>query len=922
MIMQRQFSYFKQVSFQSKAGILCCWVWMVILSLPYSREASAEALKPPQDLLSRDVKPSSRVEQLALQLGDESFELRDQAMAELWKLGRVALPTLRLAEAGDDIEASERASELIHYISIGLLYDCPEEAKGLVLKFFQHTYEGKVIILHKLMKLDLWKQVLNLGFFDSDPYVKRFTVSLTWPRLQTTLSRSIAGNDHEQVGEIISMLGDSDLHMRVKAHYYVHTDQLDKKLSEAEGLLGKEAARWRMWLYRCSGDLEASIREAENASQDGVADLLRVLDGNAIPWLERSASEGDAIYRWGCKLQQLRLEGKDAEAQAESEKWKELEGADVKLPVVSRYLAVNGFREPSLDALKASDANAAFDFYDLAEMPTQSLRLLGIQDNAKPPYVDWVGERIEQIKKGDADVRKKLSKELMMLSHFLYSRGEVEHAADVITPMMTLSSSENKDWDEHIEAMLLGGMGSMAIDFMKKRLAQGNTDRDELVKMAGQILKGMQPLMRDGFWDYLSKRKGDTNGALLDQVGLLAGLLPDPEDIAAKIHDELLLEIGEEGAFADRNRIMLIDALFHLCIMRNDLGAASKMIDGHADVSNTLRSAQVDIRYNLLRWEQVEPALAARAKNQPDDHKNLIKWHITLQKLGRNSKSQEVIDQAVRLCLGNPGHYIDCGQYLYAAGYELKAIDMWTRAAMMSDLVSTDLDDFVWVVTLLASHGQPYYALGDWQKAWSINEVFARFIMRNSSVGTRVALKARYQAEFCHGMMLLKQGKDGEGIKRLNKSRQMIPGDGVLADDFFPAIRNKIPVKIYNRWFDECYDHIALVCKAYPRSHNVHNTAAWLCSRAVRHLDEAHTHAQVAVTMRPNQGAYLDTMAEVWFAHGDRGKAMGWSEKAIAASISNAAGSPRGLHLVYANFQQLNKQYQHFKNDPLPMMAR
>jgi hypothetical protein len=39
-------------------------------------------------------------------------------------------------------------------------------------------------------------------------------------------------------------------------------------------------------------------------------------------------------------------------------------------------------------------------------------------------------------------------------------------------------------------------------------------------------------------------------------------------------------------------------------------------------------------------------------------------------------------------------------------------------------------------------------------------------------------------------------------------------------------------------------------------------------------------------------------------------------------SISGDAGSPRELPLVYANYQQLSKQLQHFKNDPLPMKAR
>ena len=74
--------------------------------------------------------------------------------------------------------------------------------------------------------------------------------------------------------------------------------------------------------------------------------------------------------------------------------------------------------------------------------------------------------------------------------------------------------------------------------------------------------------------------------------------------------------------------------------------------------------------------------------------------------------------------------------------------------------------------------------------------------------------------------------------------------------------------------------------------------------------------------MRPSQGAYLDTMAEVWFARGERNKAMEWSKKAITASISNAQGNPRSLEMVYANFRELNKQYDHFKNDPLPNKAR
>ena len=73
---------------------------------------------------------------------------------------------------------------------------------------------------------------------------------------------------------------------------------------------------------------------------------------------------------------------------------------------------------------------------------------------------------------------------------------------------------------------------------------------------------------------------------------------------------------------------------------------------------------------------------------------------------------------------------------------------------------------------------------------------------------------------------------------------------------------------------------------------------------------------------RPSQGAYLDTMAEVWFAKGNRAKAIEWSQKAVDGSISNAQGNPRSENMVFANYKQLNKQLERFKNEPLPSASR
>lgn len=916
---KRYFHYTKLARLQAQSGAICLCALLTIPLLVC--EVQAEAVKAPQAAEAHHAQSRSRIDDLALKLGDESYELREKAMEELWKLGRVTLPTLQRVVLSDDVEASDRAEQLIQYISAGLLFGCSQEVKDLVLKFFDSTYNGKVLITHNLMKLGQWRQVMHLGKLDDDLKVQRVMAEVSWPHVQAALRNAIAGGDEHQVAEIMGLMGDSDLHMRTRAFYVIERGQLALELRNAADLGGEVAARWRMWLHRCNGNLKKAIVEAEQANMAKAADLLRVLDGDALPWLERSATEGDAIYQWGCKLQQLKLEGKDSEAKAESEKWRGIDAGQAKLSFVIRCLAVNGFREQALDLLENSNRNAAFYYFDVAEMPSKSLRALGIEENAKPPYADWVGQRIEELREAGNE-HHKASEELMMLASFLYGRGEQRHAVDVLSPMMSLFTEQNEGWDAQIEAMLAGGMGSLGMHFIKQKIDQDGVNQAQLAKIVETITEQMERSMRDCIWAHLVERNGDDHTLSLDELGLLAGLLPDPNDLASKIHNELLLRLGKDEAIAPQVRILLIDTLYQLCITRNDLNAASQMMDVYANESKVMRLSQDDINYNLLRWEKIEPVLAAQAARRPIGRTNLIKWYIALQKLGRHQDAEDVFSRAMRLCLGDPDSLIDCGHYLHAVGYERQAIELWTLAAMISDFSDEGLDDYVWAVTLLASNSRSFYARGEWRKAWSISEVFARFIMRSSSVGTHVSLKARYQAEFCHGMMMLNQGRDKEGMRRLEIARQMIPGDGVLADDFFPALRNKIPAKTYNGWFDECYNHITKVCKDYPRSHNVHNTAAWLASRAVRHLDEGHAHAEIALSMRPNQGAYLDTMAEVWFAKGDRKKALRWSEKAIAGSISNAAGSPRSLRMVYANYQQLSKQYQHFKNDPLPMKAR
>ena len=59
-----------------------------------------------------------------------------------------------------------------------------------------------------------------------------------------------------------------------------------------------------------------------------------------------------------------------------------------------------------------------------------------------------------------------------------------------------------------------------------------------------------------------------------------------------------------------------------------------------------------------------------------------------------------------------------------------------------------------------------------------------------------------------------------------------------------------------------------------------------------------------ALELRPQTAAYLDTLGEVWFARGDRERALKWSGKAV----QHAPG-----------VDTLLRQHERFRTAPIPV---
>jgi tetratricopeptide (TPR) repeat protein len=97
------------------------------------------------------------------------------------------------------------------------------------------------------------------------------------------------------------------------------------------------------------------------------------------------------------------------------------------------------------------------------------------------------------------------------------------------------------------------------------------------------------------------------------------------------------------------------------------------------------------------------------------------------------------------------------------------------------------------------------------------------------------------------------------------------------------------------------------VIDEFPQSATYLNNAAWLCARCQRELDQALTLALKAVELMPDEAAYQDTLAEVYFQRGDREAAVAAARKCVEFAPANKMFAARLAHFRNDELKSLDK---------------
>jgi tetratricopeptide (TPR) repeat protein len=113
-----------------------------------------------------------------------------------------------------------------------------------------------------------------------------------------------------------------------------------------------------------------------------------------------------------------------------------------------------------------------------------------------------------------------------------------------------------------------------------------------------------------------------------------------------------------------------------------------------------------------------------------------------------------------------------------------------------------------------------------------------------------------------------------QAVREIAKINRLRPGSIDLVEEIVPLLDQAGFKEQANQIFVDASDFFLDLLQQYPDSPLLNNNYAWMCATAGRRIEFAKRHAQLAVSLMPENASYLDTLAELEFLTGNTQQAI------------------------------------------------
>ena len=821
------------------------------------------------------------------QIGSDNFKIRESATQKLWKFGKSAEPLLRDALKNGGPELRYRGTKILEEFELGLYPDTPEDIAKLINDYRSGVGVKKEAAIIKMAELGKTELLMKLIKRENDIGIRKMVAQIVSRNISEQVPSLILDNKIDEAEQLLEVAALDHNGMRNYASFLVETNRIESAISKKR-IAAKNSnldAEILAWMLRAKGDYQEASTIFEQLGDKTRARHTLSAGGDLISYANSFVDPTrKTIDSLGFAAAAARLSGDmDRFNKMKSSIEEYAMAMKDELGRCINALVINGEASAAFSLTKKVKGKEIFDMELWRYNFDEAFNSIGIQEQ-KGPYSKWLQDYESSFSaKNEGELQESLFP-AGQLASACYLTGQVDEAERIFEKIKDLLTRNNTSLVQLIQWERMIGLNKLAkrhaLEAMKRE------PPEEIVEGYFQLRSEYSWLGRT-CWKFITSEFQEESA---DQKLTRMESLFDLDNQTQK-----------QMSLADQ----CIKSFFSFAKDENNLAMKKELIRGARDLARLHEKWELAVDGTKLWLELIGGEAVGY---------HFMKYGDVLMKAGMPEKAVIQYDKACESKKSDPIPLYLKGVAMEAIGQKEEGQKLKKIASLMSTGELTKrhhLATTMWqndddalariqdnIILGIASPRESVHPealrrryidqsinLNDLKQYSKSLEFYMLSKMRpvnaNSVLSPRRSLSYLVDLEITKTKIEISDGRIKDAERRLEELQKINPSDSSMLEDIYQLLVDSGNSEGADKLFQTTYLISKSTVNRFPDHGQHNNNHAWLLSRCAKKLDEALIHANKAVSIDPDNGAFLDTLAEVYFQLGNRSKAIEVSKKAV-----------------------------------------
>ena len=821
------------------------------------------------------------------QIGSDNFKIRESATQKLWKFGKSAEPLLRDALKNGGPELRYRGTKILEEFELGLYPDTPEDIAKLINDYRSGVGVKKEAAIIKMAELGKTELLMKLIKRENDIGIRKMVAQIVSRNISEQVPSLILDNKIDEAEQLLEVAALDHNGMRNYASFLVETNRIESAISKKR-IAAKNSnldAEILAWMLRAKGDYQEASTIFEQLGDKTRARHTLSAGGDLISYANSFVDPTrKTIDSLGFAAAAARLSG-------DMDRFNKMKISIEEYAMAMKdelgrcinALVINGEASAAFSLTKKVKGKEIFDMELWRYNFDEAFNSIGIQEK-KGPYSKWLQDYESSFSaKNEGELQESLFP-AGQLASACYLTGQVDEAERIFEKIKDLLTRNNTSLVQLIQWERMIGLNKLAkrhaLEAMKRE------PPEEIVEGYFQLRSEYSWLGRT-CWKFITSEFQEESA---DQKLTRMESLFDLDNQTQK-----------QMSLADQ----CIKSFFSFAKDENNLAMKKELIRGARDLARLHEKWELAVDGTKLWLELIGGEAVGY---------HFMKYGDVLMKAGMPEKAVIQYDKACESKKSDPIPLYLKGVAMEAIGQKEEGQKLKKIASLMSTGELTKrhhLATTMWqndddalariqdnIILGIASPRESVHPealrrryidqsinLNDLKQYSKSLEFYMLSKMRpvnaNSVLSPRRSLSYLVDLEITKTKIEISDGRIKDAERRLEELQKINPSDSSMLEDIYQLLVDSGNSEGADKLFQTTYLISKSTVNRFPDHGQHNNNHAWLLSRCAKKLDEALIHANKAVSIDPDNGAFLDTLAEVYFQLGNRSKAIEVSKKAV-----------------------------------------